>query len=102
MVDLEVSLHANMCVPLMYTGRENEALEHAEQARTAAETLGQPTVRTLSLWAACMVQWQLGRHERVRMGAGDAGKAGTDAPSLICAFQRFARPNGLTLRASRP
>lgn len=64
-VDTEVSMRANLCLPLVQMGLADAALAQMEAALVRAQALGQPMAQMLAHWCACMVQIRLQQPQRV-------------------------------------
>jgi tetratricopeptide (TPR) repeat protein len=65
-VDPEVSMRANLCLPLVSMGLADGAREHMAAAIARADRIGQPMAQMLAHWCACMVEIRLDHPERVR------------------------------------
>ena len=64
-VDPEVSMRANLCMPLMQMGLTDQAHAQVALAIARAATVRQPIAHLLAHWAACMVEIRLRNPERV-------------------------------------
>jgi tetratricopeptide (TPR) repeat protein len=65
-VDPEVSMRANICLPLVSMGYTAAARAHMETAIARATAIGQPMAQMLAHWCACMVEIRLGHPQRVQ------------------------------------
>lgn len=73
LLDPEVSMRANIALPLAQLGQVDEARTQMTQALTRSQRLGQPMARMVSLWCACIMHARLDEAERVEQYARDLG-----------------------------
>jgi hypothetical protein len=65
-VDPEVSMRANICLPLVSMGLSHDARAQMAAAMAHAVAIGQPMAQMLAHWCACMVEIRLDQPGRVR------------------------------------
>jgi DNA-binding winged helix-turn-helix (wHTH) protein len=66
-VDAEVSMRANLCLPLVQMGLADAARAQMDAALQRSQALGQPMAQMLAHWCACMVQIRLHQPQHVHM-----------------------------------
>ena len=65
LIDPEVSIRGNLCMPLVCTGSLDQARTQARAAQARAEALGQPMAVMLAFWCAGILEARWGDPERV-------------------------------------
>ena len=65
-LDPEVSMRANLCLPLVSMGYAADARAQMAAALAHADAIAQPMAQMLAHWCACMVEIRLGQPERVQ------------------------------------
>jgi DNA-binding winged helix-turn-helix (wHTH) protein/tetratricopeptide (TPR) repeat protein len=71
LIDPEVSLQANIALPLAQLGYADQARSRMAQALMRAQRLGQPMARMLALWCACLLYVRLDDPEKVNEYAAE-------------------------------
>ena len=59
-VDPVASMHANLCIPLVYLGFADQARQHASRALARAEQIRQPIAQMLALWCWGILEARIG------------------------------------------